>query len=85
MDPRPHFDPETSSVCFYVHVRGARIKSFVTRDWLVKRFGPGIPADGGMVDAYLANAQAIDNEIARRVAAGRIEPVWLACSLPPLA
>ena len=37
-----------------------------------------------MVDAYIEHAEAIDREIARRVAAGRIEPVWLASTLPPL-
>ena len=84
MDPSPHFDPETTSVRFYVTVRGMRVKCFVTRDWLVSRFGPDIPADARMVDAYVEHAKDINGEIARRIASGRIEPVWLASSLPPL-
>jgi len=85
MDSGPQFDPETSSVCFYVQVHGKRVKSFVTRDWLVSRFGPDVPADAGMVDAYRAHAQEIEREIARRVASGRLEPVWLASTFPPVA
>jgi len=85
MDWSPRFEPETKSVSFYVLVRGARVKSFVTRDWLVSRFGPEVPADQGMVDVYVQHAKAIDCEIVRRIACGRIEPVWLALSLPPLA
>jgi hypothetical protein len=84
MDPSPRFDPETKSVRFYVNVRGAHVRAFVTRDWLVSRFGADIPHDDGMVDVYLLHARAIDNEIARRVAAGRLEPIWLASSFPPL-
>ena len=84
MDPCPRFDPETKSVRFYVAVRGTWVKAFVTRDWLVARFGADVPDDARMVETYLDHARAIDNEIARRVAAGRIEPVWLASSLPPL-
>jgi len=83
MNSAPRFDPETSSVCFHVVVRGHPVKSFVTRDWLVSRFGGDIPADAAMVDAYLEHASDIDREIARRVAAGRLEPVWLASPLPP--
>lgn len=85
MAPDPRYDPSTTSVCFYVLVRDIPVKSFVTRDWLVSRYGPSVPADDGMVDAYLAHAKSIDDEIARRVAAGRLEPVWLASNLPPLA
>ncbi|TMH35763.1 MAG: DUF1488 domain-containing protein [Betaproteobacteria bacterium] len=84
MDSAPRFDPETTSVCFHVVVRGRPVKSFVTRDWLVSRFGSDIPPGEAMVDAYIEHAEAIDREIARRVAAGRIEPVWLASTLPPL-
>jgi hypothetical protein len=68
-----------------VNVRGEPVRSFVTRDWLVSRFGTGVPADEGMVDVYLRNAKAIDAEILRRVASGRLAPVWLASSFPPLA
>src|SRR5215208_6612587 len=71
MDWSPRFDPETKSVCFYVVVRGERVKSFVTRDWLVSRLGPGVPADGGLVDVYMRHAKAIDAEIVRRIATGR--------------
>jgi hypothetical protein len=84
MDWSPRFDAETKSVCFYVVVRGEHMKSFVTRDWLVSRFGPDVPADSRMVDVYLRHAKAIDAEIVRRIASGRLEPVWLASSLPPL-
>ena len=84
MDWSPRFEAETKSVCFYVLVRGERIKAFVTRDWLVGRFGPTVPTDAGMVDVYLKHAKAIDAEIIRRFAAGRMAPVWLASSLPPL-
>src|SRR5262245_20838535 len=85
MDSSPRFDPETKSVCFYVYVRGERVKAFVTRDWLVSRYGRDVPADGGMVDLYLRHARTIDTEILRRIASGRLAPVWLASSLPPLA
>ncbi len=85
MDWSPRFDRETKSVCFYVHVRGERVKAFVTRDWLMSRYGPHVPADGTMVDVYLQHAKAIDAEIVRRIASGRLAPVWLASSLPPLA
>jgi len=85
MDWTPRFEAETRSVSFYVVVRGKRVKSFVTRDWLVSRFGPEVPADQGMVEVYLHHAKAIDSEIIRRIASGRIEPVWLASCLPPLA
>jgi hypothetical protein len=84
-DSGPTFDPETSSVCFYVNVRGMRVKSFVTRDWLVSHYGPDVPADERMVETYVAHARTIDGEIARRVAAGRLEPVWLASRFPPAA
>jgi hypothetical protein len=84
MDWSPRFDPETKSVCFYVLVRGERVKAFVTRDWLVSRYGRDVPADGGMIDVYLRHAQTIDAEILRRIASGRLAPVWLASSLPPL-
>ena len=84
MDWSPRFDPETKSVCFYVLVRGERVKSFVTREWLVSRFGTGVPTDSGMVDVYLKHQKAIDAEITRRIASGRLAPVWLASSLPPL-
>ena len=84
MDWSPRFESETKSVSFYVLVRGERVKSFVTRDWLVSRFGPDVPSDHGMVDVYLRHAKAIDCEIMRRIAAGRLEPVWLASCLPPL-
>jgi len=84
MDWSPRFDPETKSVCFYVLVRGERVKSFVTREWLVSRFGPAVPADSRMVDVYLQHQNAIDGEIIRRIASGRLAPVWLASSLPPL-
>ena len=43
-----------------------------------------VPADCGMVDVYLRHAKAIDAEILRRLALGRLAPVWLAPSLPPL-
>lgn len=84
MDLNPRFDSETKSVCFYVLVRGKSVKSFVTRDWLVSRYGTDVPSDGGMVEVYLRHAPTINGEIARRVASGRIEPVWLASCLPPL-
>ena len=84
MDWSPRFDPETKSVCFYVLVRGEPVKAFVTRDWLVGRYGRDVPADSGMVDVYLRNAKTIDAEIVRRFASGRLAPVWLASSLPPL-
>ena len=84
MDWSPRFDAETKSVRFYVLVRGERIKSFVTREWLVSRFGPGVPADSRMVDVYVEHQKAIDAEIVRRIASGRLAPVWLASSLPPL-
>jgi hypothetical protein len=84
MDWSPRFEPETKSVRFYVLVRGARVKSFVTRDWLASRFGPEIPADDRMVDVYLQNANTIEAEIMRRIASGRMEPVWLALAHPPL-
>jgi hypothetical protein len=80
----PIYDPETNSVCFYVVVRGVPVKSFVTRDWLAHRYGPDVPAGAGIVDTYLEHAASIEREIARRVAAGRLEPVWLASTLPPL-
>jgi hypothetical protein len=85
MDWSPRFDPETKSVCFYVVMRGERVKSFVTRDWLVNRFGPGVPADRDMIDVYLDHAKTIDAEILRRIASGRLVPVWLASTLPPIA
>jgi hypothetical protein len=85
MDASPYFDPETTSVRFYVHVHGRPVKAFVTRDWLMRRYGRDVPSNEAMVQTYLAHADEIDNEIARRVATGRIEPVWLASSLPPLA
>jgi hypothetical protein len=75
---------ETKSVCFYVVVRGERVKAFVTRDWLVSRYGPHVPVDDGMIDVYLQHAKAIDAEIVRRFASGRPAPVWLASWLPPL-
>lgn len=84
MDASPHFDPETNSVRFYVNVHGRPVKAFVTREWLMRRYGRDIPNEEGLVNIYLAHAAEIDNEIARRVATGRIEPVWLASSLPPL-
>jgi hypothetical protein len=85
MDWSPRFDAETKSVCFYVMVRGERVRSFVTRDWLVSRFGSGVPADERMVDVYVSHSKAIDAEILRRIASGRLAPVWLASSFPPLA
>lgn len=84
MDASPYFDPETTSVRFYVNVHGRPVKAFVTHEWLVRRYGREVPNDDGIVGTYLAHAAEINNEIARRVAAGRIEPVWLASSLPPL-
>ena len=84
MDLAPHFDPETTSVCFYTLVRGVPVRAFVTREWLVSHFGAGIPKDAGIVDAYLAHAPVIDTEVSRRVARGRLEPIWLASSLAPL-
>lgn len=83
--PGPAFDRETSSVRFYVNVRGARVKAFVTRDWLVHHYGSDVPEDERMVQTYVDHAAAIDGEIARRIAAGRLEPVWLASRLPPMA
>ena len=85
MDWSPRFEAETRSVSFYVLVRGERVKSFVTRDWLMSRFGPEVPADQRMVDVYLRNAKTIETEIVRRIASGRVQPVWLASCLPPLA
>jgi hypothetical protein len=84
MDWSPRFDRETKSVCFHVLVRGEPVKAFVTRDWLAARYGPDVPVDDGIVDVYLKHAKTIDAEIVRRIASGRIAPVWLASSLPPL-
>jgi len=84
MDASPYFDPETNSVRFQVLVHGKPVKASVTREWLVTRYGHHIPADARMVDTYLEHAAEIDHEIARRFSAGRVEPVWLASSLPPL-
>ena len=78
MDSAPRFDPETTSVCFHARV------GQTSRQTAVSRFGSDIPPGEAMVDAYIEHAEAIDREIARRVAAGRIEPVWLASTLPPL-
>jgi hypothetical protein len=76
--PAPQFDPETSSVSFSVYARGLPVRAFVTREWLLSRFGNGVPEDAGMVDTYVEHAEEIDAGVARRLAHGRLEPIWLA-------
>ena len=78
MDSTPYFDPETTSVCFHAQVRGLPVRAFVTREWLVNRYGPDVPENAGIVATYTAHAAVIDTEIARRFDRGRPEPIWLA-------
>lgn len=81
--PTPYFEPETSSVCFKVHACGALINAFVTRDWLLQRFGQVVPDGPRLVEAYVEHAAEIDVEVARRYAQGRLEPIWLASAFLP--
>ena len=70
MDSAPRFDPETTSVCFHVVVRGRPVKSFVTRDWLVSRFGSDIPPGEAMVDlrnGRINGVLTIPPEFSRRI------------------
>lgn len=83
-DAAPHFNPETSSVSFSAHACGLVVQAFVTREWLLGRFGKGVPEDAGMVDTYVEHAAEIDAEIARRFAHGRLEPIWLASAFSPI-
>jgi hypothetical protein len=80
----PHFNPETSSVSFNAPACGLLVRAFVTRDWLLGRFGKGVPEDAGMVDIYVEHAEEIDAEVARRFAHGRPEPIWLASTFSPI-
>ena len=82
--PAPHFNPETSSVSFRAHACGLLVQGFVTREWLLSRFGKGVPEDAGIVDTYVEHAEEIDAEIARRFAHGRLEPIWLASAFSPI-
>jgi len=79
----PHFEAETSSVRFQVHACGVPVVAFVTRDWLRERFGPVAPEGPRLVDAYVEHAAEIDEEVARRYAQGRLEPIWLASAFSP--
>ena len=81
--PRPYFEPETSSVRFQVHACGVPVVAFVTRDWLLQRFGQVVPEGPRLVDAYVEHAAEIDMEVARRYAQGRLEPIWLASAFLP--
>lgn len=80
----PHFNPETSSVSFSARACGFLVQAFVTREWLLGRFGKGVPEDAGMVDTYVEHAEEIDAEVARRFANGRPEPIWLASAFAPI-
>jgi len=81
--PTPHYEPETSSVRFKVHACGVPVVAFVTRDWLLHRFGPVVPEGPRLVEAYVEHAAEIDVEVARRYAQGRLEPIWLASTFLP--
>lgn len=81
--PTPYFEPETRSVCFKVHACGVPVVAFVTRDWLLHRFGRLVPDGPGLVEAYVEHAAEIDGEVARRFARGRVEPIWLASAFLP--
>lgn len=81
--PTPHFEAETSSVRFKVYACGVPVEAFVTRDWLLHRFGPVVPEGPRLVDAYVEHAAEIDGEVARRYAQGRLEPIWLASTFLP--
>ena len=81
--PTPYYEPETSSVCFTVNACGVRIVAFVTRDWLLHRFGQGVPEGSRLVEAYVEHAAEIDVEVAWRYAQGRLEPIWLASAFLP--
>ena len=80
----PRFNPETSSVSFSARACGLLVQAFVTREWLLSRFGKGVPEDAGMVDTYVEHAEEIDAEVARRFANGRPEPIWLASAFAPI-
>jgi hypothetical protein len=81
--PTPYFEAETSSVCFKVYACGVPVVAFVTRDWLLHRFGQVVPEGPRLVDAYVEHAAEIDVEVARRYAQGRLEPIWLASTFLP--
>jgi hypothetical protein len=71
-------------VSFSAHACGRLVHAFVTREWLLGRFGKGVPEDAGMVDTYVEHADEIDAEVARRFAHGRPEPIWLASAFSPI-
>ncbi|MEP6872816.1 MAG: DUF1488 family protein [Burkholderiales bacterium] len=80
----PRFNPETSSVSFSARACGLLVQAFVTREWLLVRFGKGVLEDAGMVGTYVEHADEIDAEVARRFAHGRLEPIWLASAFSPI-
>ena len=69
---------------FSTHACGLLVQAVVTREWLLGRFGNGVPEDAGMVDTYVEHAEEIDAEVARRFAHGRPEPIWLASAFSPI-